>query len=98
MPASASRRWTPRPPAAPTTSFSPKAARSSPDWFSPAQRLPLADERSGRRSEGTPYNHGLSPATGSPGYGPPPGLSDKSFMTPAINKLVPEFEALATGG
>src|SRR6185369_289480 len=97
-PGSASRRWTRRPRAAPTTSSSPKADRSSPDCFSAPALLPFIDERTGRRPRVKPYNHGLSPATGSPGYGPPPGLSDKSFMTPAINKPVPEFEALATGG
>jgi hypothetical protein len=69
--------------------LSPKADRSSPDCFSAPALLPLADERTGRRPRGKPYNHGLSPATGSPGYGPPPGLSDKSFMTPAINKPGP---------
>ena len=73
--------------------------------FAAPRRQPFADDAEGRRTRGKPYNRGLRPADGVTcnGYARadqerPSRLSDKSFMTPAINKPVPEFEALATGG
>ena len=62
--------------------------------FEPRSRRRLADRRRAERAGGKPYNRGLRPDDR---FGSQPKL-DKSFMTPALNKPVPEFEALATGG